>query len=428
MDDWYVSSISGDNGNDGYGPTDRTDPSQADNWSNAFEDLKAGFAAMGDGDNIFIASGHFVNYAVQTLYAGDNGTVTSVNTTTGAYLPGAVENCDSRRTLGTANKHIYTLGISFGTTNGNDFDAVSGGSFNIEDGALGMLSASNSPITIGVRQMIYLKNSDLTLPGSGNYIRNSLTGGLFKWNRGTLLTTAQSFLIKSNAGGTSDIKNVDLSIFTGAGHYFFELAASPAVGGSVNKISRCKLHASPPPLSSTIIHSNAAAIIMRSCDNGDDITFFQEKSFGGEIFKDTANYLTSDHSAKMVTSTLAKEFVAPLRYQLLSMPMDANPTINVKTLTDGVTLQNDEFWIEVDAPDADDLALGITVDSRTTDIRTTPTNLDTNSETWIYDVSTPIKQETEVVVTGGGAGIHTIYACFAKPNSTVFVERDATVS
>jgi hypothetical protein len=53
---WYVYH-GGDN-DPGYGPTDRTDPSLADNWSNAFQTLIAAWSAMAIGDTVYMASDH----------------------------------------------------------------------------------------------------------------------------------------------------------------------------------------------------------------------------------------------------------------------------------------------------------------------------------------------------------------------------------
>lgn len=429
MSEWYVSSISGDNGNDGYGPTDRTDPSQADNWTNAFENLVTAFVSAGDNDIIYTASGHdYGNSSGSYTGGGTIGSpvlVISVNTTTGAYLVGAKETFTNVFNPNATSKEVHYLGVSLESTNYITLNAS--GIVLMIDGNI-KCTTSNRHILLSEGATLLLQN--LGVEGNNNAKLFLLQGASFVEINNCVLsgTPPVVFAEMIYRGGRLNIKNSNLSIFSGAGIYWINGPDISSEEGGPATITRCKIGSTPPGLTPADIINPTAYVKLLSCDNGDDTTFFQEKYHTGEIFKDTANYLTSDHSAKMVTNAYSREFTKPLRYMLLSQPLAANPTIKVNTMTDGVTLQNDEFWIEVEAPDETDEALGIVISSRTTDIRTTPSNLDTNSESWTDDISTPVKQETEVTVTGGAAGIHTVYACFAKPSSTVYVERDATIS
>ena len=52
VEEWYVN----DDGDDspGYGTTDRTDPAQSDNWSNAFQAIGTASPSVADSDIVYV--------------------------------------------------------------------------------------------------------------------------------------------------------------------------------------------------------------------------------------------------------------------------------------------------------------------------------------------------------------------------------------
>ena len=92
-------------------------------------------------------------------------------------------------------------------------------------------------------------------------------------------------------------------------------------------------------------------------------------------------------------------------------------------------LQDDEFWIEVEYPDSTDEALGkLDQSNRASTILATPADQDNSTESWTENLTGEVKQKSEVTISGGAAGIHTVWACLAKPSTTVYVDPDVTVS
>ena len=129
---------------------------------------------------------------------------------------------------------------------------------------------------------------------------------------------------------------------------------------------------------------------------------------------------------KMITNANA-DFHTPLRFQLAPGKwMAANPTITVECTHDaqgteaGGNFGDDEFWIEIEYPDItvpayrkwDRTSRMATLGSSA--IRTGGTSGDwTNGKTDFDKVV-----ET---ISGGGAGIHTVWACLAPASKTVYV-------
>jgi len=84
MATWYVYS-GGDN-SPGYGTTDREDPSESDNWTNAFTTLDTAFTAASSDDLIYMAQDHVESTGTSYAYftgAGDYIEVIRVNRSTG---------------------------------------------------------------------------------------------------------------------------------------------------------------------------------------------------------------------------------------------------------------------------------------------------------------------------------------------------------
>ena len=128
----------------------------------------------------------------------------------------------------------------------------------------------------------------------------------------------------------------------------------------------------------------------------------------------------------MTSGANALDAVRPLRFKLSEFYSAANPTLTVETITAGVTLQDDEFWLEIDYPNSTNEALRDRDDSSRQDVGWsggsgpgTPANLTTSTEAWTEDLGSEVKQKVAVTISSGAAGIHTVWACLTKPSTTV---------
>jgi hypothetical protein len=147
----------------------------------------------------------------------------------------------------------------------------------------------------------------------------------------------------------------------------------------------------------------------------------------GQIMHATNCHITPAFSAKMVSSATAS-YNLPLRFKLTEFYSTANPTITTETITAGVTLTDAEFWIEIEYPDATDEAYGkVDITSKNV-ILTAATNLTTSTAAWTEDLAGEVKQKVTETISGGAAGIHTVWAYLAKPSTTVYVDPDVAVN
>lgn len=167
-----------------------------------------------------------------------------------------------------------------------------------------------------------------------------------------------------------------------------------------------------------------------SVSDGDIIYQLKEVYYEGDIDTDVATYRDNaatydginEYSVKMVSTANSKEWIRPLRFKLAEIWCAANPTLKVELNIDNVVLQNDEFWIEIEYPDDNTGALGnIDQTSRPATIETAPANLTTSVVAWTEGFGTEKPQKITEVIAGGQAGMHTIWACLAKPSTIVYV-------
>ena len=434
MATWFVYD-SGDN-DPGYGPTDRDDPSLADNWSNAFTTLLSADTAASDGDTIYIASDHSettsstltINFDYSV---NDKVKIISIKRSTGE-LETMATGGGSIATTAASGADIFLKGSAYfnGVKIFSDDNLTIGGGLNHHIYTDCDIRANDSiSFTSNHETAIELNNCTISVitPGSFSISKVNVTmkgGSISKYD------TAYGFLRNTYAeGAIVTFIGVDLSsIPTGAA-----VINDTNTESSCIIFERCKMWSgwSVPDL----LYPAAGTVKLHSCDTADGQTFFTEVSFCGRTIQDTANHRTPDFSAKMVSNANTSKYTTPLRFKLSEFYATANPTLTVEYIHEaqgsgsGGDLQDDEFWIEIEYPDSTDEALGkLDQSNRASTILATPADQDNSTESWTENLTGEVKQKSEVTISGGAAGIHTVWACLAKPSTTVYVDPDVTVS
>jgi len=423
---WYVYS-GGDN-SPGYGTTDQANPASADNWSNAFTALSSAISGAAAGDTIYIASDHDETATTGALTWAGSGTLTnplhviSVDRTTGNYTAAA-----SAQIGNTGITDDITLSGSFeflGTylSVGDDlmYSPVTG-HLVFDDCTLDLGIAGAEAVNTlgGVATVVELFDTDIDR-GASTVCKINVAGGSFLWAGGSLLAAMNDQLLEAGAGTIDvDVTDCDLSVQT-------DYLIKPDSSGLVNAMfARCKTGAATGPVLGTL---SAGRVAMESCDDADGFFHLHHVYPEGSVEQSTTNYRTggasydgnNHYSARMTAASGVSEWIKPLRFRLANLWTAANPTLTVHTLTDGVTLQNDEFWIEVESPDGTTRALGNITRTRAADIRTTPADHTSDLTAWTETLSNEVAQKIEVAITGS-AGVYTVWACLAKPSTTVYV-------
>lgn len=408
-------------------------------WTDAYVSVVAAFAgSVADGDDIWAASDHNAVYTSSTslVFPGDVSII-SVNKTTDAYEAGAKESTSGSGidlTFHLTDDVAKIFGVEFRASDDMGFSA-GGGTFRMTDGLLGTTISSGSTITFPTSRY-YIKDSYLEYSSSGNTLAGS--GGNLKIDN--LKASAShvkmtNLFVLNSSGIDATFINTDLdaifttnlvSAFTTSDDYFFVT------------LKRCKLPTGWSVASSAMTGKNLD-IDIRSSDVGDGYHYFFRETFVGITEEDTTVYLaatydgTNHMSAKMSTKATA-DTAYPSVHKLVSIPaqdLTSASDVKVNVLTDGVTLTDSEFWIEVVYPDNTDVALGDKVSTRNSDPIAAGTSLTTNSEAWTEALTSPIKQQATASISALSNvdnGLVDVYVYLAKPNTDVWVDLQTVIS
>lgn len=220
-----------------------------------------------------------------------------------------------------------------------------------------------------------------------------------------------------------EVRNCDLSS-----------ATSLVLGGQQRcdfLISNCKLASSVNYLNTAFTEPLAVLDIV-DCDDGTISsrhgltarevyqgslsTVYTEYRSGG------ANDGTNGYSWKMATNANAKEFTQAIESNLIVREAEAASQTIALYLASSSTLNNDDFWIEVESPSelVSPTAQG---KFRTTkpDPLATPTALTSDTSTWT-GTGVGTVQKIEVPISPTIAGTVTVRCYLAKPSTTVYVD------
>ena len=259
-------------------------------------------------------------------------------------------------------------------------------------------------------------------------------GGSLTFNGGTL----GNFILTATEGTNAIIEDVDLSALSG------NLVEASSRRTNI-LFKRCKFHVDVTLVNGTISNENFF-VKSYSCSSADIVYQFHEASFYGTVEDDSSVYLdatcdgSTGYSAKMVTNASTLEFYKPLKFKLADIWVAANQVLTAEMLTDNVTLQNDEFWIEVEYPDATTKIQGNVLSSKLgASSEATWTGVPDDSAAnlsasakgagdWTGESGTPVYQKIDLTISGGEEGVHTVWACLAKPSTTVYVCPKITVA
>lgn len=398
-------------------------------------------AACVAGSTIYVGHDSTATYSANVTYT-NNGTLAApinvYSVTQGdesIYNDGAIEDASGGvydiLTGGYAN--IY--GVHFKA--GDDFKWGSGENnktWQFEDCHL-ELTGTNASDTlfnqVGVLGAVWkLFNTNLTFGNAGQGI-HCLGGNVFEWFGGALNTDINELVkVHNNRSGNFRVRGVDLGAMVG-GAFFNGFGGSGDEADFSGEIIGCKLNATPPVLvTDTLPGVDGVYLAMIGCGSA-GIPQTHIHTSQGDITQETtvvrtAKYDgTNKYSMKMITNANA-DFHTPLRFKLAEIWCAANPTLTIECTHDaqgteaGGNFGDDEFWIEIEYPDStvpayrkwDRTSRMATLGSSV--IRSAGTSGDWTNGKTDFD-------KVEETISGGGAGIHTVWACLAPASKTVYV-------
>lgn len=405
--------------------------------------LEAALAVVDANGRINIASEHIQTQSGVLSLGSANNNVTIVSLdkdNSDAYLamrddvaPGSIAATGGAGDISFTNSDIY-IGLTFSAgddinyiTNDIEYRAIDC-KFRVADNCT--VGTGNEDASLYWEDVIYEQvTAGRFLVGGSTFIWR---GGTFSFDGGSVST--QLFEAIASRGGVVIVEDVDIQDL-GAGDSLVSLTNT-----TLNVlIKRCKVPSALGGLLAAAPTGEASSAKFHSVSNSNIIYQFQENYHFGQINEDTSIFLdatydgTNGYSAKMVSSSNALEWVRPLKFKLAEIWATANPTITVELIIDSATtLNDDDVWLEIEYPDSTTGALGgFDNTSRAATIVTTPIELTTSGKgagDWTGEGGTAKFYKIAVTISSGQAGVHTIWACLAKPSTTIYVDPKIVLS
>jgi hypothetical protein len=448
----YVRSSDGNNAEDGT------------TWALAKETLTGAAAIDAAGDNIYVSDDHAENSSSAAISLAFAGTLTapvkllSVNDTSDPEPPtalaaGATVSTTGNYSIG-INGSVYAYGLTFITSSagGNNGSASINLSPNgntiqrFENCTFKILSTSTAPYfnlhgaNLAVCSDVKLINCSFRTGRADNQriiaygINVHIQGGTFQQESGSYSGTVfQPFGATGEGLSKFLVENFDISGCASTVSLFYP----PGAGGNAGAIATIRNSKLPSGWSGSLVSGTwAQAVGMRcemyNCDSGDTNYRLWIQEYAGSILSETTIVRTGGASDgttpiawKMITTSDAKFEGARLASPEIvqwNETTGSSITATVEVITDGVTLTDQEAWIEVDYLGTSGVPLGSVASDIETDILTAAENQTTSSETWTTTgLSSPVKQKLSVTFTPQEKGYLQATVVLAKASTTMYV-------
>lgn len=395
------------------------------------------------GDTIYVSSNHAESDTSNITVTVSAGTASNVlkivSVNDGASPPTARATGASISASGTttgitiSGGYVYIYGLTISVT--STFGAISlGGSSAILawlDSCT--LSCTNAGVSVGVggsgtQQWVALSN--VTISAAGGVTKQY--GSLYIYG-GSLAGVSSTNPALTPTYGVADCYGWDLSAL--ASTNYLQTTSNVASSGSTRFID-CKLPSGIGLYSSL---AGAQELVVINSDSGStNYRYARSRVTGDEVHETTivrgggASDGTTVFSRKVTTSSTTGPFgdavAGPYRSQWIERWNETTGsalTVSIPTVTDNVTLKDNEAWIEVEYLGNASYPLSTVTSDRLSDlIFGTAANQDTDStSTWTTTgLTTPVKQTLSVSVTPQQKGLIRARVCVAKASTTVYYD------
>ena len=247
--------------------------------------------------------------------------------------------------------------------------------------------------------------------GSVSSGSTALTGGMFKF-------TGTSRSAKARVSGVN-LENIGVAAYL------------VAVGGGNTvdaEFSNCKLPAGwtgTPTLGTLQVGDR---VVMWDSDNADTTGRYWAVTYEGEVRSESVVILGASTSFKMTSAANAEYpilFLESPRISKRNTVIGTPITVTIETVTDGVTLTNDECAVEVMYLGTNGFPLALFVNDEKTNVLSTAAAKTTSSAAWTTTgLTTPVKQKHSVTFTPQEVGNFVAKLKLYKPSTTIYVDRN----
>jgi hypothetical protein len=235
-----------------------------------------------------------------------------------------------------------------------------------------------------------------------------------------------TLLFKTHTNNTVLLSGLDLSAITGT---ILDNASAPPANC---KIANCKI-ASGVTFTQAPLNQGGGPVDVIACDNGTKNYRNERHNYMGDLTTETtivrtagASDGTTAFSWKIITTANVKKQVFPFETfegAIWNDTTGSAKTLTVHFVTDNVTLNDDEIWLEVEYPGSSATPVSYRLDDMAATILTTPAAQTSDSgEAWTTTgLTTPVKQKTSATFTPQMKGLVRWRLKFAKASTTVYV-------
>lgn len=444
MADIYLSSVDGDDGDDG------------STWALAKATLAAALTAAGAGGTVYVDNAHAETQA-SAMTLTSPGTAASpvrvlcVDRTGNPEPPTALATTATVSTTGnsamTFAGFAFVYGVTFSVGSGNNglafanFTSISPWYWIIESGSI-QLGSIHGGVRIFVgANSVGSDDCGLELVNSTLKFGNAAEGVVLRcpmlWRNSAALAaggTTPTTLFLSPAGaapyGRLRASGVDFSDF-GSGNNLVQ------VGVDFNRydFENCKLGSSVSVATGTFAGQGGTKIRVVNCDSADTSYRYHKQDYQGTITQETTIVRTGGASdgttpvSRKMESTANAHIFAPLESDPVvfwNETVGSSVTVTVETVTDNVTLTDKEAWVEVEYLGTSGFPLALFADDRASNNNAhlgSGTNQTTSSETWTTTgLTTPVKQKLSVTFTPQEKGLIRARVMLAKASTTMYFD------
>ena len=420
-----------------YVDSNATGLNDGSSWTDAWTSLGSSLSVAA-GDNVLVSSNHSETLAGNTAYSWTNATlsnpiqVISTNPSNGYYTPATTIQID-----GTASFYDVTISAN----------VIFHGIY-LKANDLLLSCTSGKPLAFIDCKFDWALSGEFVIGGTNDAGFVKFTGCQFDYSGATSMLSVFSRATDAVFDSCSWTKGVPNYIFNYAGSgrgYSTNLSfmncdlsdfdtvfsGSANLSSSVVKLIKCKLKTGQTVFPATIAYNNYGYIFESSdsaslssrCEGLHSV----ESSAGQVTYSSTeyrangANDGDAQYSWKMASSSTSSSLDSLSAVEISKSVDLGSQTITVH-IAGGASLNDDDFWIEVESPSelASPTAQGKFRRTKP-DLLATPTALTSDTSSWT-GTGVGTAQKVEVAISPTIAGTVTVRCYLAKPSTTVYVD------
>jgi hypothetical protein len=428
-----------------------------DTWAKAATTLATAVTGSAAGDNIYVSSAHSASgLASQTLTfpgtASNPLKVISVNDS--AAPPTTTASGGAEALTASANWLIgpfgYVDGMAFsagtGTNSTGSITLASGSGAQASEfrGCTFTLNNTGSASRVFFQSANFSAASRVSATDCTFVLGNQATHGIGIGGRVTISggsvsgpTSYTTGVFQTSASGRNTYAEIDGMDLSGVGAESNLVSSSTA--SMITRLSNCKLPSGWTGSLFSGTRFSGQRVSIYNCDNADTNYRLWIEDYAGSIRDETT--IVRSGGASDGTTPIAWRMASNADANSLNVPLRADPivvwnetigspvTVTVEVLTDGVTLTDNDCWLNVDYLGTNGFPLGLTASNKVATILAAPTNHASSSATWTTTgISSPVKQKLSVTFTPQEVGFLSIAVRLGKPSTTVYVCPKAEVS